>query len=148
MIHFNRKTEYALLAIEHMIRKEAHPSSLTSTREIAAAYSIPYNLLAKVLQKLAVKGLIKSVQGTKGGYVLARRPVDVSVADIVEIFDGPFAVAECFNGEKITCPQWNGCLIKNPFYELNHKIYDLLSHTTVADLAQKNIPIPVTKELS
>jgi Rrf2 family protein len=148
MIHFNRKTEYALLAIEHMIRKENQSAPVISTREIAETYRIPYNLLAKVLQKLAVKGLIKSVQGTKGGYVLARRPIDITVADIVEIFDGPFAVAECFNGEKITCPQWDGCLIKSPFYELNHKIYDLLAQTTVADLAQKNSTPPLTEELT
>jgi Rrf2 family protein len=148
MIHFNRKTEYALLAIEHMIRKEKQSAPVISTREISETYHIPYNLLAKVLQKLAVKGLIKSVQGTKGGYVLAKRPIDITVADIVEIFDGPFAVAECFNGEKITCPQWDGCLIKSPFYELNHKIYDLLSQTTVADLAQKSPNQPLTEELS
>jgi len=148
MIHFNRKTEYALLAIEHMIRKEKQSSPVISTREISETYHIPYNLLAKVLQKLAVKGLIKSVQGTKGGYVLAKQPIDITVADIVEIFDGPFAVAECFNGEKITCPQWDGCLIKSPFYELNHKIYDLLSQTTVADLAQKSANPLLTEELT
>ncbi|MFO1519151.1 MAG: Rrf2 family transcriptional regulator [bacterium] len=148
MIHFNRKTEYALLAMEHMIRKESQGTPLTNTREISETCHIPYPLLAKVLQKLAVKGLIKSVQGTKGGYVLAKRPTDISVAHIVEIFDGPFAVAECFNGEKITCPQWDGCLIKSPFYELNHKIYNLLAQTTIADLAGKSANSPVSKEMT
>ena len=50
--------------------------------------------------------------------------------------DGPVAVAECLREEKITCPQWDGCLIKDPLSELNHKIYDLLRHTTVADLVE------------
>ncbi len=146
MLHFNRKTEYALLAIEHMIQKESEGTPLTSTREIAEICHIPYPLLAKVLQKLALKGLVKSVQGTKGGYVLTKKPSDITVAHIVEIFDGPFAVAECFNGEKITCPQWNGCLIKSPFYELNYKIYTLLSQTTVADLAMKQTKESLAKE--
>jgi Rrf2 family protein len=148
MIHFNRKTEYALLAIEHMIRKESENVPVTNTREISETYHIPYTLLAKVLQKLAVKGLIKSVQGTKGGYVLAQRPADITVAHIVEIFDGPFAVADCFNGEKITCPQWDGCLIKSPFSELNHKIYTLLAETSVADLAKKNQKILTEEKAS
>jgi len=138
MLHFNRKTEYALLAIEHMVRKENQSGQLTSAREVSQAYRIPYPILAKVLQKLAVKGLIKAVHGTKGGYVLAKKASDISVAYVVEIFEGPFAVAECLRDEKITCPQWDGCLIKSPFTELNHKIYNLLAQTTVADLAGKN----------
>ncbi len=137
MLHFNRKTEYALLSIEHMVRKEglsvSHPQ-VTSAREVSEAYHIPYPLLTKVLQKLAGKGMIKALHGTKGGYVLAKKPTDISVADVVTIFDGPVAVVECFKEEKITCPQWEDCHIRNPFYELNMKIQDLLTQTTVADL--------------
>ncbi len=140
MIHFNRKTEYALLAVEHMARKEELKRvpnfAITSTREIAESYKIPYPLLAKVLQKLAAKGVVKAVHGTKGGYVLAKRPTDISVADIVEIFDGRIAVAECFKDERITCPQWDGCHIKDPFSELNNKIHTLLMETKVADLTR------------
>lgn len=134
MLHFNRKTEYALLAIEHMVQREGVDHPITSVREVSEAYHIPYPLLAKVMQKLAGKGFIKAVHGTKGGYILAKRPADISVMNVVEIFDGPFAVAECFREEKITCPQWNGCLIKDPLYELNHKIFALLTETTVVDL--------------
>ena len=147
MIHFNKKTEYALLAIEVMVRKEEQGLPVTSAREISQTCHIPYPLLAKVLQKLAAHGMIRAFQGTKGGYVLTKRPNDITVAHIVEIFDGPFALAECFNGEKITCPQWDGCLIKDPFYELNHKIYNLLAQTTIADLSGKKEKTPVQESL-
>lgn len=142
MLHFNRKTEYALLAIEHMVRKAGEAEAVTSAREVSEAYHIPYPLLAKVMQRLAGKGLIKSVHGTKGGYLLVKRPVDITVADVVAVFDGPVAVAECFKEAKITCPQWNGCLIKGPFYELNHKIHSLLVQTTIDDLVGKRIAGP------
>ena len=136
MLHFNRKTEYALIAMEHMLRKaEKEAAALTSTREVAEAYQIPYPLLAKVLQQLASKGIIKSVHGTKGGYIMVKQPEDISVADVVEIFEGPWAVAECFKEEKITCPQWDDCRIKTPLYDLNHKIYHMLAGTSIADLA-------------
>jgi len=147
VLHFNKKTEYALLAIEHMIQKEGQALPVTSTREISNSCHIPYPLLAKVMQRLASHGVIRAFQGTKGGYVLAKRPGDITVANIVEIFDGPFAVAECFNGEKITCPQWDGCLIKGPFYELNYKIYNLLAQTTVADLAIQSHKPAVQEQL-
>lgn len=136
MLHFNRKTEYALIAMEHMLRKDPEKDgALTSAREVSETYQIPYPLLAKVLQQLAARGIIKSVHGTKGGYMLVKQGEDVSVADVVEIFEGPMAVAECFKEEKITCPQWDGCRIKHPLYELNHKIYQMLSATTMHDLA-------------
>lgn len=135
MLHFNRKTEYALLAIEHMCRKAGgQGEGVTSTREVSETYHIPYPLLAKVLQKLAGKGVVKAIHGTKGGYILAKKPTAITVADVVEIFDGRVAVAECLRDEKITCPQWDGCMIRDPFYELNQKIHHLLAETTVADL--------------
>jgi len=140
MLHFNRKTEYALIAMEHMQRKATSSEELTSAREVAETYHIPYALIAKILQKLAGKGMIKSVHGTKGGYILVRQAQDISIADIVEIFEGPLAIAECFKEEKITCPQWDGCRIKNPLYELNHRIYHMLAATSVADLAAGNFP--------
>lgn len=142
MIHFNKRTEYALLAIEHMASKDDQQTLVTNTREISDAYKIPYPLLAKVLQKLAGKGMVKAVHGTKGGYVLAKKAADISIADVVEIFDGKIAVADCFRDEKITCPQWSGCHIKDPFSELNHKIHQLLAQTTVADLTVKKGSIP------
>ena len=142
MLHYNRKTEYALIALEHMLRKNAvEETAITSTREVSQTYQIPYPLLAKVLQKLSGRGLIKSVHGTKGGYILGKPAGDITVADVAEIFEGPLAVAECFKEEKITCPQWDGCRIKTPLYELNHKIYRMLTHTTMADLTEGHVSL-------
>ncbi|MBI2500690.1 MAG: Rrf2 family transcriptional regulator, partial [Deltaproteobacteria bacterium] len=137
MLHFNRKTEYALLALEHMAHSDGFKAS---TREISETQRIPYPVLAKIMQLLANRGLIKSVQGTKGGYLLAKDPNDITVENIVHIFEGPVAVAECFKEEKISCPQWDGCLIKGPFSELNRKIHRLLAQTTVSQLMEQPAP--------
>jgi len=55
---------------------------------------------------------------------------------VVEIFEGPVAVADCFREEGSNCPQWYGCHIKAPFSELNSKIHSLLAQTKIADLAR------------
>lgn len=138
MLHFNRKTEYALLALEHMYRQEREPAHITSTREVAEAYRIPYPLLAKVMQQLASNRFVKAIHGTKGGYLLAKRASEITIADVVGIFEGPVAVAECFREDAGPCPQWDGCLIKDPFFELNRKIHDLLAQTTIEDLVGRN----------
>lgn len=140
MLHFNRKTEYALLALEHMYHLEGEKGHITSAREVAQKYRIPYPLLAKVLQRLAAQGLVKAIHGTKGGYILAKRASEISVADVVSIFEGPVAVAECFKEDAEDCPQWDGCLIKDPFFELNRKIHELLTQTTIEDLVGKGGP--------
>ncbi len=134
MIKLNRKTEYALLAIQYICHREQETGEVTKAREIADACHIPYSLLAKVMQSLAGRGIIKSTHGTKGGYTLAKRPEDIAVSEVVEVFDGRVAVADCFKDAKITCPQWSDCSIKDPLAELNHKIYSLLAHTTLKDL--------------
>ncbi len=140
MLRFNKKTEYALLAVQYMSLHDQNEENPANTRDMAAAYHIPYPLLAKVMQQMANHGLVKSVQGTKGGYRLAKKTSDITVADVITIFDGPVAVAECFQHKKIDCAQWDSCSIKDPFYELNHKIQNLLTQTTVADLAKKKNP--------
>ncbi|MCB1214024.1 MAG: Rrf2 family transcriptional regulator [Deltaproteobacteria bacterium] len=143
MLSFNRKTEYALIAIEHMARKKietleggASEQLVTSAREVAEHYQIPLSLMAKVFQQLAAKGLVKSVHGYRGGYLLARDLDEVSVADVAEIFEGPVAVTDCLKEERITCPQWDGCRIRHPLHSLNYRIYHMLQQTSLAELTQ------------
>ncbi len=141
MLHFNRKTEYALLALEHMYTREGQNGSITSTREVSEAYHIPYPLLAKVMQKLAGKGLVRAVHGTKGGYSLAKRPMEISVSDVVGIFEGPIAVTECIKEGHSSCPQLGDCSIKDPFQQLNQKIAKLLTETTLNDLVGRSTAV-------
>lgn len=141
MVKLNRKTEYALLAVQYVACQNG---GVTTAKEIAAACHIPYSLLAKVMQQLGNHGLIKAIQGTKGGYVMARKPEDISLVDVLEIFDGPIGMADCLREEKITCPQWTGCQIKDPLYVINQQIYRLLASTSVQDLMnqQHQHPLP------
>ncbi len=134
MLQLNRKTEYALLSLQHLAQKNDGSSSIVNTREISEANHIPYPLLGKVLHRLATGGLIKSVQGINGGYVMAKAPRDISVLNVVQIFEGKFAMAECMKEEKMSCPQWSACHLKDPLSELNHKIYHLIEQTKISDL--------------
>ncbi len=139
-MRFSRTAEYALLAIEHMVRTDRFSDDAVSVREIAQIYRIPYALLAKVMQRLAKHGFVEATRGTKGGYLLARDARKISVAEIIEIFDGPTAIAQCFSAE--ACPQSSNCLIQSPFAELNAKINALLQGTTISDLA-----VPLIKQV-
>lgn len=138
MLKISRQTEYAALAVEYMIEKGSQ-EAVASVREISDHFSIPYYLLAKTLQKLAAHGVLKAQHGTKGGYRLARSPSELNLADLVVIFEGPLAVTNCFKAERIDCPQWSDCTIKNPLSKINGKIMEMLRQTTMADLVAGSI---------
>ena len=71
MLRLSKKADYALMAMKHLATRPDAPSA--SAREIAEQYDIPIELMAKVLQRLARRGLLTSHQGTRGGYRLATR---------------------------------------------------------------------------
>ncbi len=93
MLRLSKKTDYALMAMKHLALLGDRGSS--SAREIAEQYDIPVELMAKVLQRLARKGLLASHQGTRGGYQLARGAAMISVADVIQAVDGPLTVTAC-----------------------------------------------------
>ena len=79
MLRLSKKADYALMAMKHLaVHSDA---GAASAREIAEQYDIPVELLAKVLQRLAQRGVLTSLQGTRGGYKLARPTALISVAD-------------------------------------------------------------------
>ena len=93
MLRLSKKADYALMAMKHLAMRPDAPSA--SAREIAEQYDIPIELMAKVLQRLARRGLLTSHQGTRGGYRLGRASSAISVADIIQAIDGPLTVTAC-----------------------------------------------------
>src|SRR5262245_14121899 len=96
MIKLNRTTEYGLMALRHMSRKRSSdPQSVTSAREVADSYGLPFEITAKTLQRLKDTGLIHSAQGARGGYTLQRALSDVTLAEFLRLMEGPQAVVAC-----------------------------------------------------
>jgi Rrf2 family protein len=79
-----RRACYGLLAAQHLAE---HESSF-SAHELAELYGLPHEALAKILQRLAMAGLLLSHHGIKGGYTLARNPRLISVFDVIRASEG------------------------------------------------------------
>jgi len=112
----------------------------SSAREIAELYSIPIELLAKVLQRLVRGGLLVSQQGTRGGYQLARVPSQVSVADVIQAIDGPVTVTAC-SSEDGQCEQYEKCNVRDPLWRVRERILTALGECTLAELASDPPPL-------
>ena len=130
MFRLSKKSDYGLIALKHLAQ---HADESISAREIASEYNIPAELLAKVLQRLARKGLVQSQQGMNGGYVLARDPSKISIVDVVEALEGPIGITPCERGS--SCEQLEFCSVRDPLMKLKVKVVRVLGDTSIYELA-------------
>ena len=131
MLRLSKKSDYALIAMKHLAMR---PDASSSAREISESYDIPLELLAKVLQRLVRARLLVSVQGTRGGYRLARSAALISVADVIQSGDGPVTVTAC-SEEDHNCDQFTKCSIRDPLWKIKNRILESLQTVSVAEMA-------------
>jgi FeS assembly SUF system regulator len=132
MLRLSKKADYALMAMKHLaVRSDA---ASASAREIAEAYDIPVELMAKVLQRLARRELLISHQGTRGGYRLARASSAISVADIIQAIDGPLTVTAC-STEAENCGQYAKCSVRDPLWRIKDRILSALSTCSLQEVS-------------
>lgn len=141
VLQLNKRTEYALIALVHMVDQEAvgdDPERFVSAREIGDRYPLPRRLLAEVLKDLQRAGVVHSQRGATGGYAIARAAEDLPLGDIVLAMEGPPGLTGCesFSGETTTpCDMENSCPIKSPMSRVRQGIWTLFQATSLRDLA-------------
>ena len=144
MLRLSKKADYALIAMKHLALRPDQGAS--SAREIAEQYDIPIELMAKVLQRLARRGLLASHQGTRGGYHLGRPASTMSVADVIQAIDGPFTVTACSTDDE-NCEQFAKCSVRDPLWRIKERILVALRACTISELAADGLPasVPLTR---
>jgi FeS assembly SUF system regulator len=138
MLRLSKKADYALMAMKHLATHTDVAS--TSARAIAEEYNIPLELMAKVLQRLARRGLLASHQGTRGGYTLSKAPSSISVADIIEAIDGPLTVTACSTDDE-QCEQFTRCNVRDPLWRIKERIISALATVSLGEIASE-VPLP------
>ena len=146
MLRLSKKADYALMAMKHLATRQDAAASC-SAREIAEAYEIPLELLAKVLQRLVRARLLISVQGTRGGYRLGRAAPTIPVADVIQAVDGPVTVTACSPNDH-RCEQYSKCSIRDPLWRIRGRILEALTTVSVADLTMEPEPPPAAPTVS
>jgi Rrf2 family protein len=134
MLKLTKKADYGLIALKYLAE---HPEKLAlSAKDVADAYGIPAQLLAKILQQLTKHGLLRSHSGMNGGYALARDARQISAYEVIHAIDGPFFITSCSKGTK-GCELTPSCTIKEPLARVNETIADVLKSISIQDLAEK-----------
>lgn len=140
MVRLTKKIEYGLIAILYIALKA--PGELTTARELSSHFSIPPELMGKVLQKLARHQIIASIQGVKGGYQIARQLEHIKISDVVSAVEGPIQVVSCVvaHGGQ-SCEQSYYCNIKKSMEIIQSRIIELFDSITLKELQEGQTPI-------
>jgi Rrf2 family protein len=136
MLRFTKRADYGLMAIHYI---GAHEDvGAVSAKRIAEEFSIPPERLAKILQTLARERLISAQAGPKGGYVLARRPSEITVGQVVRALEGPINIVSCLEDQ--ACPQMERCNLRRPVQKIQVAISQMLDTMSLSELVAEDVP--------
>ena len=105
-------------------------------KEIARRENISLKYLEQVIVPLRTAGLVKSVRGSKGGYLLAKPPSEVCLKDLVEILDGPIHLIECLNDPRV-CQKISSCVTRDIWKEVSEAIHGIFHSITLEDMVKR-----------
>lgn len=135
MIKINRKVEYALIVLKHMLDKEC--GELTTAREICEKFDTPFDTTAKVMQIMASSGILNSLKGVKGGYSLCSDLSKTSYFSLSEMIEGKSFTMDCTG---LNCELLGKCNITFPIKRLNQHLERFFKNLSLKELLKDNGP--------
>jgi len=130
---YSRSAEYAIRAFVHLTA--VPEGKYAMVKNVAEEEGIPAHFLAKILQQLARKGLLRSSKGPTGGFALKMDPNEIRLLDIVEALDGLGPYQQCAVG-LAECNDEMPCGAHDNWKALRSRIMEYLGRNTIADMAR------------
>ena len=133
-MRITKKSGYGLIAIVKLA--DNYGLEPVSTRELSEKYDLPRPFLEKILRKLKGEELVEVKRGRNGGYMLFRKPSEISLKEVVGTLEnGNTAPVSCLlSGEKGNCHLKNRCPTEEVWEEVNEKIDSILKSINLSDL--------------
>ena len=125
-----RDTDYALRAICFIAR---HNKEIVTADELVRGLKIPRPFLRKILQVLNKKKVLKSQKGQGGGFLLAMPAARLFLVNLMEIFQGPLNLNECFFKKRV-CPNTDTCALRRKITHIEKYVIKELKSITIASL--------------
>lgn len=137
-MRLSTKGRYAVMAmVDLAATSKGNPVALA---DIAERQEISLSYLEQLFAKLRKGGLVKSVRGPGGGYLLAHPAAATRVSDIILAVDEPIRTTRCANGTPQGCrTNRSRCLTHDLWEELGNQIHIYLSSVTVADVVERRV---------
>jgi len=105
--------------------------------EISKRQDISVKYLEQLIRPLKQANMVNSVRGPKGGHLLTKKPEEITLGQIVRLFEGQSELVECIsNPEK--CSMSDDCQVRLAWGDATRVLYEKLDSTTIADLMDGN----------
>src|SRR5271169_490593 len=130
--------EYALRALLVLGLNYGQP--VVRIQAISEQQNIPKRFLEQILSDLKSAGVVQSRRGVTGGYRLARRPEQITLAEVVRHIEGALAPVSCVSEryyEKCSCPDEARCAIRSVMKEIREAIVRVAERVTIAELCER-----------
>lgn len=134
MITMSRKADYGLVFLT--VLAAMPEKSFASVRVIAKQHKMPYTFLAKIASELKELGVLESKEGLGGGFRLASKPEDITLAEVVQKLDGPIAPVVCMRQDNCSCQ--SSCVHKSVLEDISASVQQTMENYSLADLIGNN----------
>ena len=131
-MRISTKGRYGLRVMLELSLREGHGPVMMSA--IAENQDLSRKYLHNLLTSLKAAGLVRSVRGAGGGYVLARPPAKILVSDVVRALEGSFSPVDCIDDSTL-CTRSSACVTREVWQKLGTAMEEVLSSITVEYLA-------------
>lgn len=127
----SKKSDYALRVLMTLV--EHYGSEPISIRELASQNAVPKRFLEHIMLDLKSQGWVSSLSGKTGGYMLAQKPDEISMGQIVRYFDGLLAPINCVSVNQYEhCSQEAVCRFRRVFLDARNETARLMDNTTLS----------------
>jgi Rrf2 family protein len=131
MLRLSAKGQYGVRAMFEIAG--GYPDRPITIREISERQDVSVAYLEQILNRLRKAGLIRSVKGPGGGYLLIRKPEEISIAAILDELEGPVAITSCLNPEE-GCVRVDSCVTHLLWKALGEQVQAFLQTITLRNL--------------
>jgi Rrf2 family transcriptional regulator, iron-sulfur cluster assembly transcription factor len=137
-VKLSTKGRYAVMALVDLAsQSDGHPVALA---DIAERQEISLSYLEQLFAKLRRGGLVRSVRGPGGGYLLARSADETRISDAILAVDEPIRATRCKSGSSAGCrSNKSRCLTHDLWEELGNRIHNFLSSVSLADVCNRRV---------
>ena len=129
-------TEYSLIIVLHLARRRMAEGGAVAARELAETERLPGDYVEQILLRLRRAGLVESIRGARGGYLLARDTSRITVRDVMTASEHQTFEINCESHpiDATRCHNGSGCSIRPVWQALQQRVDDLLANISLADL--------------
>lgn len=133
------KGHYGLMAIAELAMHEGEGA--VPLKVIADRQGLSEHYLEQLFAPLRRAGLVRSVRGAQGGYLLARAPADITVGDVLRALEGSLAPLECATDADLSalahCTNPVHCLVRDVWQRLHQAVEDVANGITLEDIVRQ-----------